>query len=195
MFKFAKFLFWGLSSILLNAILFMAFGGLVAFFFLAFSREVPSTINSTSPVLAEFLNSSEKSKDFSLVELNEGVFYLILDCAKKQSLSEQNAVSAPIPPTILANGNELQLCIPFSAKIFSRNVKLGAYLTLSFNGDDVEVDNVYVGNARLPDFIAENIAESLFGFYSSIKPLKKYFDILEDCKVTILSNSSVRIEK
>ena len=173
----------------------MAFGVLVAFFFLAFTRSVPPMVKSTSPLLADFLNSSEKSKEFSLVELDEGLFHIILDSAKKQSLAERNSVSAPISPNVIISGKQLQLCIPFSARVFSKNVKMGAFVGLSFDGDDIDVESVYIGNAKLPDFIAEDVAESLFGFYSSIKPLKKYLEILDGCKVEVVSSSTVRIEK
>ena len=195
MLKFLKFLFWGLCSFLLNVALFMTFGALMAFFVLALSGDVPPMVKSTSPLLAEFLDSSEKSKEFSIDELNEGAFNLILDCAKKQSLAEQNSVSAPISPVFSTSWRNLRACIPFSARVFSKNIKLGAFVGLSFDGDDVDVKYVYIGDARLPDFIAEDVAKSLLGFYSSIKPLKKYLDILEDCKVEVLANSKVRIEK
>ena len=195
MFGLVKFLFWGLCSFVLNVVLFMTFGAILAFLILAFSADVPQTVKSTSPILGDFLNSSEKSKEFTLTELNEGVFNIILDCAREQSRSEQRSISAPVPPTLSISEKKLQLCIPFSAKIFSKNVKLGAFVILSFNGDEIAVEQVYIGDARVPDFIAENIAESLFYFYSPIKSLEKYFDILEDCKVEITSDSKVRIVK
>ncbi|MBP3357925.1 MAG: hypothetical protein J6K91_03355 [Opitutales bacterium] len=195
MLKFLKFLFWGLCSFVLNVALFMTFGVLVAFLFMALSGDVPPMVKSTSPLLAEFLDSSEKSKEFSMDELNEGAFNLILECAKKQSLAEQNAVSAPISPTFSVSRKNIEVCIPFSARVFSKNIKLGAFVGLSFDGDGVDVKYVYIGDARLPDFIAEDVAESLLSFYSSIKPLEKYLDILENCKIEVLPNTRVRIEK
>lgn len=195
MLGFVKFLFWGFCSVLLNVVLFMTFGAILAFLILAFSADVPQTVASTSPSLGDFLNSNEKSKEFTLTELNEGVFNVILDCAREQSRSERHAVSAPVPPTLLVKEKNLQLCVPFSANIFSANVKLGAFVALSFEGDEINVKQVRIGNARIPAFIADDVAKSLFAFYSPIKPLKKYLDVLEDCKVEIVSDSKVRIVK
>ena len=195
MLKFAKLFFYGVFSLILNIVPYAVFGGLVAFFVLVFSADVPSMPKSTSPALANFLKSKAMSQNFAISDINEGLFYMIFDCAKEQSKETKVAVAAPTPPVVLVREKKLFVCVPFTAKAMSSSLKLGAFVELEFDGKEVEAKNVRIGNAKLPEFIGEDIAETLLEFYSSIKPIKKYFEILEHCKVEIISDAEVRIVK
>ena len=195
MLKFAKLFFYGVFSLILNIVPYAVFGGLVAFFVLVFSADVPSMPKSTSPALANFLKSKAMSQNFAISDINEGIYYMIFDCAREQSRETKVAVAAPTPPVVLVREKKLYVCVPFTAKALSTSLKLGAFVELEFDGDDVKAKNVRIGNAKLPEFIGEDIAETLLEFYSSIKPIKKYLDILEHCKVEVISNAEVRVVK
>ncbi len=187
MLKFAKYTFFSTCAVIMNAALFMLFGAVIAFAFLAVqpSPEIP---RSTSPLLAEFLDSQEKVKVFSLQELRGGVAHLIYKCATK-------GMSVPVEPSFSTSGKYLDVGLPVTVQFFSENVKVWAFVSLSFDAREVLVESARIGNARLPMFAARNVAKSIFGFYAPISSLKEYIDILGRSKIEVLADGNVRIEK
>ncbi len=168
----------------------MLFGAIVAFAFLAVQPTYESSLE-TSTELVDFLDSQEKSKIFSKEELRAGVSHIILKCSSRGT----GYVTVPIAPSILTSGKYLEVGVPVAVQVFSENVKLWSFVSLSFDDGEVTVKSARIGNARLPLLAARKLAKSIFGFYTPIKSLEKYIDISGKSKIKILPDGDIRIEK
>ncbi len=173
----------------------MIFGVIVAFLLLALVEVKVPTLRETSPILLEFLDSKDKSKNFSIEQIDGGIYHLMFKCAKDESIKKGESIAVPVSPILRLNGNDIEACIPFSVRTFDKNLSLGAFILLSLEDGKISMKSMKIGDARLPDFMAQKVANSLFDFYVSIKPLRKYLDIIESSKIQILPDNIIRIQK
>lgn len=185
-------IFFGALGISLSAALFGLFGAIVAFGILAFSGVAPEPPRASSPELSEFLLSSEKSRGFDLKTFEEGVFFMLLDNARRRKNGESRAV--PTPPSFRIKKGALEIGIPFSATAFSSSAKLGAYVSLSRGADGkICAASARIGDARLPKFAAEILAKKLLSMYAPLN--SPAFAALEKAKISPVGDIKIFIEK
>lgn len=184
-------MFWRTTAILLNFGLYALFGALIAFFAMAFSASVPESSGDVSTKLSQFLLSEKKSEEFSLEELNSGLFDILIVASEEESKATKKSVAMPTQPILLLSDGRVELCVPFVSRIANAQVKLGAFFEIEFNGDKIKLVSVRIGRARLPDFIGERIAKEVFAFYSPIKALNKYILAAEKIKTVSLKDKIV----
>ncbi len=183
-------IFFGALGISLSAALFGLFGAIVAFGILAFSGGAPEPPRASSPELSEFLLSSEKSRGFDLKTFEEGVFFMLLDNARRRKNGESRAV--PTPPSFGIKNGALEVGIPFTAEIFPSRAKLGARVSLSASGGEIRAVSARIGDARLPKFAAEILARKLLEMYEPLN--SPAFDALKKAKISVAGNK-VAVEK
>lgn len=185
MLNFLKYIFFGGTGLLINIVLYGVFGAFVAFFALVYTGASPREVSFTSPKLASFVDSGQTSAVFTAQELGEGVFYMIISAAKEQSKADKKGVAAPDAPSVSFAGKAVEVCVPFSVRILSKNLTLYATVGLSFDGNGVKVISARVGDARLPPFAASKLGKSLLEFYASLKPLNKYIEAFGKMKIEV----------
>jgi len=184
-------IFFGALGAALSASLFALFGAIAAFGVLAFSGKAPEAPQASSPELSEFLLSSEKSREFNLKAFEEGVFFMLLDCARGQ---KNGARAVPTPPSFRIKKGALEIGIPFSATAFSSSAKLGAYVSLSRGADGkICAASARIGDARLPKFAAEILAKKLLSMYAPLN--SPAFAALEKAKISPVGDIKIFIEK
>ena len=171
--------------------LYAAFGTVAAFFTMVFSAEAPNPPNAMSPKLAAFLSSPEKVASFTIDEINEGVFYMLVEAAKEQSKEMRSGVAMPTPPSVSGASGAVRVSMPFSANLAGFAATIGISVDLIFDGESVQTGDARIGDARLPKIAAEFIAAHMIGVYSHIKPLAKYEQVLSKTKIAAGFNEFV----
>lgn len=119
---------------------------------------------TTSPILVNFLDSTETQKDFELSELQAGVIRIMMDSAAKKTKAG-DAIVLPALPSLEEHPNGI--CVIFPIFLDSIFGKIQANIRCYFSTEGSLVfEKLQIGDAKLPFYLSKFIAASIYKSYA-----------------------------